>query len=289
MLDRSMRHVSSSLHGFETIPLIDDGHLARPTRFPVRYLRYWFGRLVLTELSARLRRPLRVLEVGIDRGQLLGFMGGRRTSDGRFALPSTIERWDGLDVQVDSEIVRRYSYTDHFVVDVEGPFDLGERRYDAIVLLHVLEHLLEPEGAMRRLRRWLAPGGVIMGGSPTMPSALAGPHQRWLRRKNADKMHDVRVHKHLSVITPNRIRGFAKTEGLAIELLTGAFLLRWSGSRAEDSALWLRANLLWGSLFPALAGEVYFSLQTPAAANRSVPERVRERERRANLRELTTA
>jgi hypothetical protein len=98
-------------------------------------------------------------------------------------------------------------------------------------------------------------------------------------------MHDVRLHKHLSVITPNRVRDFAKVEGMAIELLTGAFLLRWSGSRAEDSALWLRANLLWGSLFPALAGEVYFSLQTPVAADRSVPER----ESRANLRELTTA
>jgi hypothetical protein len=40
--------------------------------------------------------------------------------------------------------------------------------------------------------------------------------------------------------------------------------LRWSGSTAENSALWLRANLLWGSLFPALAGEVYFALRQPA-------------------------
>jgi SAM-dependent methyltransferase len=260
---RRMRHVRSPLHGFETVPLIHDG--AKPTRFPIRYLRYWFGRLVLTELLARSKRPLRVLEVGIDRGQQLAFMGGGRIGDGKFALPAAIERWDGFDVQIDPDVLRRYSYTDHFQVDVEGPFDLGERRYDAVVLLHVLEHLRDPERAVRRLRRWIAPGGVIMGGSPTMPDALAGLWQRWLRRKNADKMHDVRLHKHLSVMTPNRIRGFANVEGMAIDLLTGAYFLRWTGSTAENSALWLRANLLWGCLFPALAGEVYFALRLPAA------------------------
>ena len=56
-----------------------------------------------------------------------------------------------------------------------------------------------------------------------MPDALAGPRQRWLRHKHADKMHDVRIHKHLSVMTPNRIRDFANVEGMAIELLTGAY------------------------------------------------------------------
>jgi Methyltransferase domain len=262
MLVRRMGHVHSPLHGFETVPLIDRG--AKQTRFPIRYLRYWFGRLVLTELQARLNRPLRVLEVGVDRGQLLGFMGGGRIGNGKFALPAAIGRWDGLDVQIDPHVLRRYSYTDHFLVDVERPFDLGERRYDAVVLLHVLEHLLDPEGAMHRLQRWIAPGGVIMGGSPTMPDAFAGLWQRWLRRKNADRMHDVRLHKHLSVMTPNRIRGFANVEGMANELLTGAFFLRWSGSPAENSELWLRANLLWGCLFPALAGEVYFALRPPA-------------------------
>jgi SAM-dependent methyltransferase len=272
MLSRRLMHVNSSLNGFETVPVIDHGQCARQTRFPIRYLRYWFGRLVLNELRARLRRPLRVLEVGIDRGQLLGFMGGSRIGESRFALPAAIERWDGLDVQIDPHVLRRYSYTDHFLVDVERPFDLGERRYDAIVLLHVLEHLRDPEGAMRHLRQWIAPGGVIMGGSPTMPDALAGPWQRWLRHKNADRMHDVRLHKHLSVMSPNRIRGFANVEGMAIDLLTGAFFLRWSGSPVENSALWLRANLLWGSLFPALAGEVYFALRPPADECRS-PQR----------------
>lgn len=265
MLARRLTHVNSSLNGFETVPLIDHGQCARQTRFPIRYLRYWFGRLILNELRARLRRPLRVLEVGIDRGQLLGFMGGSRIGESKFALPTAIERWDGLDVQVDPDVVARYSYTDHFVADVAKPFDLGERRYDAVVLLHVLEHLLDPEAAMRRVRQWIAPDGIIVGGSPTMPGAFAGLHQQWLRRKHADKMHDVRLHKHLSVISPNRIRGFAKVEGMAVDLLTGAFFLRSSGSRVENSALWLRANLLWGSLFPALAGEVYFSLRNRAA------------------------
>jgi hypothetical protein len=31
----------------------------------------------------------------------------------------------------------------------------------------------------------------------------------------------------------------------------------------ENSRIWLRANLLWGALAPALGGEVYFALRKP--------------------------
>jgi SAM-dependent methyltransferase len=263
-----MRHIRWPLEGFETVAAIDtpnpQSHArAARTKFPIRYLRYWFVRAILNDLHARLGRPLRVLEVGIDRGQMLCFMGGQGIGGDSYALPGTIARWDGVDVQADPQMLRRYSYTDFVKADIERPLDLGERRYDAVVLLHVLEHLGQPALAMERLLPLIERGGVMLGGSPTMPAWLGFFHQKYLRRKYADRMHDVTLHKHLSVISPLLIRRFARRHGLALELLAGAFMIRASGSPLENKAWWIRANLVWGALFPSLGGEVYFAMRAP--------------------------
>jgi hypothetical protein len=91
--------------------------------------------------------------------------------------------------------------------------------------------------------------GLLIGGSPTMPSLLAVAHEPWLRFKHRRVIDDIKVHRHISVITPRRI------------LLAGTFFCRWSGLILEDTKLWLRANLAWGALFPSLGGELYFALR----------------------------
>ena len=263
-----MKHLRWPLEGFETVAAIDTPNLqshkrAVTTRYPIRYMRYWFGRSMLNELHARLGRPLRVLEVGTDRGQMPCFMGGEHVGNDSYALPGMIERWDGIDVQADPEMLRRYGYTDFLKADIEKPLDLGGRRYDAVVLLHVLEHLAEPAKAMERLLPLVEHGGLMLGGSPTMPASLGFFHEKYLRRKYADRMHDITIHKHLSVISPFFIRRFARREGLSLELLSGAFAVRASGSPLENHSWWMRANMAWGALFPSLGGEVYFSMRVP--------------------------
>jgi SAM-dependent methyltransferase len=262
----AMMHLRWPLHGFENVSAIDSPNQsshrrAVRTRFPVRYMRYWFARGILANLHARLRRPLRVLEVGIDRGQMLCFLGGPRIADDRFALPEMIAQWDGVDVQADPRMLRRYSYSTFQKADIEKTADFGEQRYDAVVLLHVLEHLAQPAAAMRRLLPVLVPGGLMLGGSPTMPASLGYFHEKHLRRKFADRMHDVTLHKHLSVISPSFIRRFARDHDLALEFLSGAFMIRASGFPLENYRWWMRTNMLWGALFPSLGGEVYFSLR----------------------------
>jgi hypothetical protein len=51
---------------------------------------------------------------------------------------------------------------------------------------------------------------------------------------------------------------------LAVELLSGMFFCRWSDMFLESTQGWLRTNLLWSALFPALGGELYFSLRKSA-------------------------
>jgi 2-polyprenyl-3-methyl-5-hydroxy-6-metoxy-1,4-benzoquinol methylase len=264
-----MKHIAAPLSGFDTVPSIeamltelDPNYRGRPTRrYPIRYLRYWFIRYLLTALHRRLDRPIRVLEVGIGRGKMLAFMGGAQIEAGRYALPPSIARWDALSAQADPETLRRYSYSDFQTIDLDKPFELPSDSYDAVIVLHVLEHLAAPEVVMRQLASGVPQGGLLVGGSPTMPDLLAPIHERQLRRKYAEKLHDVRTHKHLSVITPKRIRRFAREEGMAADFLSGAFFLRSSRSALEDRPWWLRANLMWGAAFPALGGEVYFALR----------------------------
>ena len=264
-----MKHVTAPLDGFETVPSIEAALAGQSTRkrpaperrFPLRYLRYWFVRQELAKLYRDLGRPLRVLEVGIGKGKMLGFMGGPSAGNGRYALPEWIERWDAFSADAEQETLERYSYSSFHQVDLNEAFEPPARDYDAIVVLHVLEHLIDPELTLRRLLDGLTENGVLVGGSPTMPSVLARFEERRLRRKFAESMHDLHVHKHLAVITPRRIRKFGQREGVAVEFVAGAFFLRASSNPLENHRWWLRANLVWGALFPALGGEVYFALR----------------------------
>ncbi len=265
-----MKHLRWPIAGFANIARIreTDGAIGNvgDTRYPLRCFRYWFAAQALAALHRRLGRPLAVLEVGIDKGQMLAFLGGPELAPGRYVFPPSIAAWDGMDIQADPAVLTRYGYSSYFERNVEEPIRLGERRYDAIVLLHILEHLHDPEAAVARLTPHLAPGGSLIGGSPTLPQFLALRHERRLRRKVAGKMHDVRLHKHLSVLSPWRVRKMAREEGLTPEVVTGAFVARNSGRAIENSRAWFRANMIWGALVPPLGAEVYFVLSVPAAS-----------------------
>jgi SAM-dependent methyltransferase len=252
----SLSHVGWPLQGFANLDRI--GYSGR-TRYPVKFLRYWFCRCVLEDLYTRMGRPIRVLEVGVADGKMLAFLAGD-PKPGGYSLPQWIERWDGLDVVISADALDRYSYSECIEADVEAPFPYS-RKYDAVVLLHVLEHLFEPEATMSRLVGLLNSGGVCVGGSPTMPSSIAALWEPLLRRKHSHL--DVKSHRHLSAITPRRIRRFARGHSLGIDLLAGTFFCRWSGMFLENTQAWLRANLLWGALFPAFGGELYFSMRKP--------------------------
>ena len=231
-----------------------DGTSSAQTRYSIRLLCFWFARSLLERHFRRLGRPLDILEVGVGVGgdaELRAFIGAQ----------NWIARWDGLDVNVpagQSEL-----YDEFFEADIEQDLVLP-RTYDAVVLSHVLEHLLEPEAAMARLSKALAAGGVLIGGSPTMPSTIGPVRERFLRRKNRGV--PVTAHRHMSVITPSRIRRVARDCSLEPELIAGTFFIRSSGSFLENYAAWIRANLAWGAAFPSLGGELYFSLRKPAFA-----------------------
>lgn len=219
------------------------------TRYPLRFLRYWFVRHLLESHAEHVERPIDVLEVGVDRGQMLTFMGARSGT-----LPSIIGRWDAIDVAADPDRLFATGYTGYTVFDLRRGAPPVAGRYDAVICLHLLEHLDAPEACLRALVPHLRTDGIIVGGSPTMPKLIADlGYEKRLRRRAGP-------FGHVSVLSPERLELFAQSERLRVRFLSGSFFMRASGRRIENSALWLRLNVAYGSLFPSLGSEVNFCL-----------------------------
>lgn len=224
---------------------------AKGVRYPIRLLRYWFGYHLLREEAVRASRPLEIAEVGVHTGQMLQFYR---------SIPDSpaFSRWTAFDAVVLGEKLRKAGYDDVVEANIEDPaFSLG-REYDSAVVLHILEHLFEPEKALARIAAGIRPGGSIIGGFPVLPDFLVASRQASVRKTAAPMGH-------VSVFSPHRVRKMAEGCGMTAEFVAGAFLMRSKGSPLENSAAWMRLNLLWGAMFPSWPGEVYWLMRKPPA------------------------
>jgi len=220
---------------------------AKSVRYPVRLLRYWFGYHLLRVEAERLGRPMDVAEVGVHTGQFLEFV--RSTP-----VVPTFGRWTAVDVVMLEEKLRKAGYDNFFEANLEAPDFALPGEYDAAVMLHVLEHLFEPEAALRKVVSGLRSGGIVIGGFPVLPEMLVQSREAAVR-KTAKPMG------HVSIFSPGRVRRMAEQAGCTVEFMSGAFFMRSKGSRLENSPAWLQFNLWWGAMFPGWPGEIYWMIR----------------------------
>jgi SAM-dependent methyltransferase len=224
---------------------------AKNVRYPIRLLRYWFGYHLLREEGRRARRPLDVTEIGVHTGQMLEFLRSA-------PAPPECSSWTAVDAVMLTEKLKKAGYGEFFEANLEDANFRLPREYDAAILLHILEHLFEPEEALQKVARFIRPGGVLIGGFPVIPDFLVAGRQRQVRKTAAPMGH-------VSVFSPGRVRRIAAQCGLKVEFLSGAFFLRSKGSPLENSPSWIRFNLRWGAAFPGWPGEIYWLMRKPSA------------------------
>ncbi len=229
-------------------------------------LRYWYIERLLNIERERLGRPLTVLEIGVDRGQMKAFVDGAPRVNTNASLYST---WDAADVNPQREALSQSGYDVCHQLDLDDCDSLallvGEKnfKYDAIILLHVLEHLTKPERAITFLSAALKSDGILLGGFPVLPSGVAGLRELQLKKS-------AQPFGHVSAFSPRRVRKMAERAGLRVDYSSGAFAVRASGSPLEHKSWWLRFNVVFGALLPGWPGEMYWQLRKPAAVESSL-------------------
>jgi 2-polyprenyl-3-methyl-5-hydroxy-6-metoxy-1,4-benzoquinol methylase len=145
---------------------------------------------------------------------------------------------------------------------VHALFEVFEpgRQFDNIVLGHVLEHVEDPVGILRRAKSWLKPDGRILA---------AVPNARSLHRQAAvlmsllpaeDAMNETDVHHgHRRIFNPESYRNVFLQAGLRVEVFGGYWLKPVSNLQIE--AGWtpemLQAFMALGERYPDIAAEIY--------------------------------
>lgn len=222
------------------------------SRFPFRMMRYWFIGCALQDEERRLGRPITVFDVGCGKGILRKYVGN-----------SIRARWVGLDLKLDRANLAKAGYDDLYACDFDKTLPVADSSVDVVVVLHVLEHVPRPTFTLSELSRILRPGGVLLAGSPVAPQWIALVRE-WLFRRQLRQGKRI-FGGHINCFWPARWSEMLRAEGLTIELLTGAYLLRWAGNPLENTQLWMRLNQLWGALFPSLGGEVYIMARSSSS------------------------
>lgn len=138
--------------------------------YPIRLLRYWFMYHFLREETAHHGSPLTVCEIGVDSGQMLAFMNAAAYNGGKKV---EFASWEAVDCLIRREILEKAGYNQFYQVDLESPEFKLVKQYDTVILLHVLEHLFKPEELISKLMPHLKPGGVMIGGFPSVPHFMA--------------------------------------------------------------------------------------------------------------------
>lgn len=250
--DMNFSHLIWDTHCLKKNQVVRNESFGIPPRvkkihYPIRLVRYWFMYHFLREESGKRGKPLSVCEIGVDTGQMKQFVDS--TTDAPL-----YSRWQAVDCRIQKEVLLQNGYSEFVETDIESPdFELNET-FDAMILLHVLEHLKRPEEVVRKLAPALKPGGIMIGGFPVTPNCLAARHERKIRIR-------ARKYGHVSVFSPRRVKEMASYAGLTVEYMSGAFFMRKQGFFLENFNWWLRFNLFFGAVFRGWPGEVYWVLR----------------------------
>ena len=234
--------------------IVKDPHFRLSTRqrsrqYPARLLRYFIPFHWLGRESMRRGRPLKICEIGIAHGLMLRYM---QSGLGHLGLnPANVfDKWTGVDIKLLNDDLVKLPYDELIEANFESEPEKIPSDCDAYVMLHVLEHLYDPEKAIQSLVSRVPSGAALIVGFPSHLHPFIPLREPRLRSHTNSNGH-------VSALSVRRFNVAARRSGCDIEEARGAFFLRASGMFLEDYRWWQQFNLAWGRLVPGWFGEVY--------------------------------
>ena len=226
-------------------------------RYSLRLQRYWWAARAIQDgarEAAKQGREYVVVDLGCERGWM------KRFTEGEEGAPTNI-RWIGLDGNLDHPSLEASKYNETHACDFLKTLPVDDNTADAVVCLHVFEHLKDVEGPAKEVARILKPGGVFLAGTPVGPTPIAKVRTKQLIER--DRLGRNRHWGHVRKFCPAAWRTLCQHAGLDIEMMTGSHAFRQTRSPMENFGWWIRLNQLWGAAFPSLGSEIYLAARKP--------------------------
>jgi SAM-dependent methyltransferase len=138
------------------------------------------------------------------RGTLLDLGAGR----GRFVASARAAGWsaEGVEPSARGVAAARAVYG---VELTRAPLAEASGTYDAVSLWHVLEHLDDPDAAIRHIGRLLGSGGLLLVGVPNLASVQA--------RIGRERWFHLDLPRHRTHFTPAGLRALLQRHGFVVE------------------------------------------------------------------------
>jgi SAM-dependent methyltransferase len=144
--------------------------------------------------------PKTFLDVGCGDGRFLRVMESRG-----------VVRDHNYGLELDERVVRPLAEAGFraFCERVEDCTRIPEDGIDLATMFHVIEHVDDPGRVVRKIARWLAPGGVFAVETPNLDSL----DQRWFRDRYWGGYH---IPRHWNLFTPATLSRLLQDSGLEV-------------------------------------------------------------------------
>jgi len=202
---------------------------------------------ILKKLSGlnRARKAIELMYLGdVPRGKLLEVGCGA----GQGILQMKRAGWDPEGQEIDPSAAKRARDLTGVTVHVGVLNDLAlkEDTYDAIVMNHVIEHLIDPVALLKECLRLLKPGGVLVATTPNVESYGL----RYFR----EKWRGLEVPRHMQLFNTETLGTVAKKAGCRVadvwttparaqSIMTGSLNIQRSGKHTFGAYPGLRVEL----------------------------------------------
>ncbi len=153
-------------------------------------------------------RTLTVLDAGCSKGKIKTYLGDTKCVE-----------WIGVDWRVDEQALSGLGYDRIYQHDLNKSLPLPDGSVDVVVFLRVAEHLPNPAYTVTEISRILRLGGVLLGGSPIRPKAIA----QWRRRQHLREFQEGarKPGEHIQSFSPHDWKAFLASTSLVLEMMNG--------------------------------------------------------------------